>query len=711
MAEQPLPSPAGQAKAYFCPMCPGVESDRPGACPICGMALQPRALTAEESPDPELADMSRRFWIGLAFGLPVMLLAMLPMIFGHALSWLGPFNYPLQAMFCTAVARYSGAPLWRRAAASIGALSPNMFTLIGVGVGAAYLYSLAAVLFPGLFPEGFRMHEEVEPYFESATAIILLVLLGQVLELRARRHSNEALRKLLGLAPKTARVVGPDGRENDLPLEMVQVGDRLRVRPGERLPVDGTLIEGRSTVDESMVSGEPIPVEKAAGASLIGGTMNGTGSFLMRAERVGADTMLAQVVRLVGEAQRSRAPVQKLVDSVARWFVPAVLAAAVLTFLGWAAFGGEGRLAHGLVNAVAVLIIACPCALGLATPMAVMVSMGRGAQLGVLLRNAESLESLCRADTLVIDKTGTLTEGKPRLVHVEAVENLPGEDLLRLATALERSSEHPLAGALVRAAEEQRLKLPPANAFESFPGKGVIGSVEGHKVVLGNAALLAEHGVDAKSVGEQVEARRSSGETVLLAAIDGKFAGFLAVADPLRPSSAAAIEQLHQDRLRIIMLTGDSATTAHAVARQLGASHIDEVIAEVRPQEKHEVIRRLQAEGRIVMMAGDGINDAAALAQADVGIAMATGSDIAMESAAITLIRGELQGIVRARRLARATLRNIRQNLFLAFLYNTLSIPLAALGLISPILASAAMSLSSLSVVGNSLRLRRAGDR
>jgi Cu+-exporting ATPase len=579
-----------------------------------------------------------------------------------------------------------------------------MFTLIALGVAAAYVYSIVAVMLPSVFPAGFRTGGEVMPYFESAAAIIVLVLLGQVLELRARGRTSAALRKLLGLAPKTARVMRDDGREEDVALDQVQHGDRLRVRPGEKVPVDGTVLDGRSSVDESMISGEPIPVEKEPGARVIGGTINGTGSLLMKAERVGSETLLAQIVRLVGDAQRSRAPVQRLADQVARYFVPAVLGVSIITFLAWSFLGGESKLAHGLVNAVAVLLIACPCALGLATPMAVMVGTGRGAEAGVLIRNAEALETLQRADTLVVDKTGTLTEGKPKLAAVETVGAWEQDELLRLAAGLERGSEHPLAAAIVKGAEARNLIIPQATEFQSITGKGVVGTVEGRRILLGNAALLAEHDVSTEPLESRMDALRREAQTVMFLAIDGQLAGLLSVVDPIRASTGEAIDQIHADGMRIIMLTGDSRATAKAVSRELG---IDEVVAEVLPADKIDVVKRLQKEGRVVAMAGDGINDAPALAQANVGIAMGTGTDVAIESAGITLVQGDLRGIARARRLSRATMRAIRQNLFLAFIYNTLSIPLAAVGILTPVLAAAAMSLSSVSVIGNSLRLRR----
>ncbi len=696
---------------YTCPMHPQIVRDQPGSCPICGMALEPRTVTVEEGPNPELADMSRRFWVGLVLGVPVFLLAMADMLPGRPLhAHMAILNW-VQLLLATPVVLWCGWPFFQRAWASVKFRSPNMFTLIALGVGAAYLYSLAATVAPWLFPEGFRTAAGVvESYFDTAAVVTVLVLLGQVLELRARSQTSGAIKRLLGLAPKTARIVRGDGREEDIPLEQVRPGDMLRVRPGEKVPVDGTVTEGRSAVDESMISGEPIPAEKEPGNKVVGGTINGTGGLLVRAEKVGSDTLLAQIVRMVGEAQRSRAPIERLVNQVSRYFVPAVLLVSVLTFASWSVWGTQPRLAHALVNAVAVLIIACPCALGLATPMAIMVGTGRGAESGVLIKNAEVLEVFERADTLVVDKTGTLTEGKPRLMAVEPVAGFSEEELLRLAASLERGSEHPLAAAIVKGAEAKGIRLAEATDFRSLTGKGVVGQVEGHAVALGNAALLADHGITA-NMQARSDTLRGQGQTVMLVAVDGRFAGLLGVADPIRPTTPEAIQLLHEDGLRVIMLTGDSRATAEAVARQTG---IDEVIAEVLPQQKHEVIKRLQAEGRVVAMAGDGINDAPALAQAQVGIAMGTGTDVAMESAGVTLVHGDLRAIARARRLSRATMRNIRQNLFLAFVYNVLTIPVAAgvlypfLGvLISPIWASAAMSLSSLSVVGNALRLRR----
>jgi Cu+-exporting ATPase len=683
---------------YFCPMHPEVVSDRPGSCPKCGMALEPRTVSLDEGPNPELTDMSRRFWVGLGFSLPLFVLAMshlLPAAWRPPHDWTPALNW-VQLALATPVVFWCGWPFFQRAGVSVKQRSPNMFTLIALGVAAAYFYSVAVTVAPARFPEGL--------YFESAAGIVVLVLLGQVLEIRARGRTSAAIKRLLGLAPKTARRVRPDGTEEDVPLSEVQPGDMLRVRPGEKVPVDGTVIEGRGAVDESMITGEPIPVEKEAGARVIGGTLNGTGGFLMRAERVGANTLLAQIVRMVGDAQRSRAPVQRLVDRVAAWFVPAVLAVAALTFAGWL-LHDPGRLDRALINAVAVLIIACPCALGLATPVAIMVGTGRGAQSGVLFRDAAALEVLCRADTLVADKTGTLTEGKPRLVGLEPAEGFGADELLRLAAGLELASEHPLAAAVVAGAREKGLAPAKADEFRSVTGKGVVGRVEGHTVVLGSAAFLAENGAAAESLRPRADARRAEGETVVLAAVDGRPAGLLAVADPVRPSTPEAIRLLHEEGVRIIMVSGDSRATAEAVARRLG---IDEVVAEVLPQDKAGFVRRLQDEGRVVAVAGDGVNDAPALAQAQVGLAMGTGTDVAMESAGVTLVHGDLRAVARARRLSRATVRGIRQNLFLAFVYNVLAVPLAALGLVTPVWAGAAMSLSSLSVVGNALRLSRA---
>jgi Cu+-exporting ATPase len=713
-------APAPPGTLYTCPMHPEIEQDHPGNCPKCGMALEPKTFTAEIGPNPELVDMSRRFWIGLVLSVPILIVSMAPMlglsVAAQPVTWYERAYAALSAhwvqfMLAVPVVVWCGLPLWDRAWISVVNRSPNMFTLIGLGVWAAFLYSIVAVGAPDLFPVEFRTHGMVEGYFDTAAVVTVLVLLGQVLELRARGQTGAAIQKLLGLAPKTARRVNADGREEDVAIDQVHVGDRLRVRPGEKAPVDGVVLEGRSSVDESMLSGEPIPVEKEPGSKLIAGTVNGTGSLLMRAERVGAGTLLANIVRMVGEAQRSRAPIQRLADQVAAYFVPAVILVAALTFLAWSTLGPQPRLAYALVNAVAVLIIACPCALGLATPMAIMVGTGKGAENGVLIKNAEALEILQKADTLVVDKTGTLTEGKPRLVTVEPTAGTDADTLLRLAASLERGSEHPLAAAIVKAAEAKGLALAEARDFQSLTGKGVVGRVDDRVIALGNPSLFAEKGIAiSDGLRQRAEALRGDGQTVMLVAVDGQAAGLLGVVDPIRLSTPEAIRLLHADGLRIIMLTGDSRATAEAVARKLG---IDEVIAEVLPQEKNNVIKRLQQDGRTVVMAGDGINDAPALAQADVGIALGTGTDVAMESAGVTLVQGDLRAIARARRLSRATMRAMRQNLFLAFIYNVVSVPVAA-GvlyplvriLINPIWASVAMSLSSLSVVGNALRLR-----
>ena len=715
MALEPdLSDPAALLKVeYTCPMHPEIVRDQPGACPICGMALEPRTVGLEERPNPELIDMTRRFRIGAALSAPIVALAMGDMIFGAGLggrvdlrvtNWLG-------LLLGTPVVWWAGWPFFVRGWASIVNRSANMFTLIALGIGAAYVYSAAATVVPGMFPEGFRVHGVVETYFDTAVVITVLVLLGQVLELRARSRTSAAIKQLLGLAPKTARALR-DGREEDIPVAHVRVGDLIRVRPGEKIPVDGEVTEGRSAVDESMVTGEPLPVDKEPGATVTGGTINGTGMLVFRAERVGADTLLAQIVRMVGEAQRSRAPIQRLADRISAWFVPAVVVIAILSFLAWGLWGPEPRLALALVNAVAVLIIACPCALGLATPMAIMVGTGRGATAGVLIKNAEALERLEKVDTLVVDKTGTLTEGKPSLVTIASTGKVDESTLLRLAAAVEQPSEHPLASAIVRGANERNAALPSADQFESITGKGVRGRVEGRDVLVGTPALLRENGVDAAALTANADELRKQGQTVMFVAIDRQPAGLLGVADRMKETTPEAIRLLHEQRLQIVMLTGDNRTTAEAVAGRLG---IDQVKAEVLPAEKREVIQGLQREGRTVAMAGDGINDAPALAEAAVGIAMGTGTDVAMESAGVTLVKGDLRGIVRARRLSRATMRNIRQNLFLAFIYNALGVPVAAgvlypfTGtLISPIWASAAMTLSSVSVIGNALRLRRA---
>jgi Cu+-exporting ATPase len=701
----------GEAALYTCPMHPEVVRERPGPCPICGMALEPMTATGDED-NAELADMTRRFWASLVLTVPVLALAMGEMAPGLGRLVSPAVSVRVQLALSTPVVLWGGWPFFARGWASLASRHLNMFTLIALGTGAAYLYSVAAALFPGLVPHSFRGHGGAAPvYFEAASTIVTLVLLGQVLELRARGRTAGAIKMLLGLAPRSARVLKDDGSEVEVPLDQVQVGDRLRVRPGEKIPVDGAAVEGRSSVDESMVTGESMPVEKEPGAPLIGGTVNGTGSLVMRAERVGSETLLSHIVHLVGQAQRSRAPIQRLADAVSGYFVPVVVAIAALTFAAWAVLGPEPRMAYALVNAVAVLIIACPCALGLATPMSIMVGVGRGAQEGVLIKDAEALEVLGKVDTVVVDKTGTLTEGRPKLVSVEAA---PGEDeaeLLRLAAGLERASEHPLAEAVVKGAEARGLVPADVADFESRTGRGVVGAVGGRKVAVGNRTLLEELGVDPGGLAERADLLRRDGQTVVFVAVDGRAAGLLGIADPIKSTTAEAISLLHRAGLRIVMLTGDDRRTAEAVARKLG---LDEVRAGVLPEGKAEVVRALQAEGRRVAMAGDGVNDAPALAQADVGVAMGTGTDVAMESAGVTLVKGDLRGIGRALRLSRATLANIRQNLAFAFLYNALGVPIAAgvlypaLGLLlSPMLASAAMTASSVCVVLNALRLRR----
>lgn len=707
-------NPPASAAEYTCPMHPEIIRDAPGSCPLCGMALEPRTVTTEVEPDnPELTSMSRRLWVGVVLSLPLLVIAMADMIpgrplahlvSGQAMNWIG-------LGLSTPVVVWGGWPFFERGWQSVVNRSLNMFTLIAMGVGVAYLYSLVATFMPDLFPPSFRVMEgAVGTYFEAAATIVTLVLLGQVLELRARSQTGAAIRALLGLSPKTAKRLREDGTEEDVPLGQVHPGDRLRVRPGEKIPVDGVVVEGSSAVDESMMTGEPIPVEKRPEDRVIGATVNGTGALMVRAEKVGADTLLSQIVRMVSEAQRSRAPIQKLADQVAAYFVPAVIFVSVVTFLVWALFGPEPRLAYAIVNAIAVLIIACPCALGLATPMSIMVASGKGATTGVLFKNAEAIEVLHQVETLVTDKTGTLTLGKPRLLTVLPLEGWQEPDILRLAASLERGSEHPLAAAIVQGATERGLGLSEATDFASMTGRGVVGTVDGRRVALGNSKLLEELSVAPGQLLDRAEALRVEGQTVMFVAIDGQPAGMLGVADPVKETTSEAIRALQAEGLRIVMLTGDSRTTAQAVAKRLG---IDEVVAEVLPDQKAEVIKRFQAEGRRVAMAGDGINDAPALAQADVGIAMGTGTDVAMESAGVTLVKGDLMGIVRARRLSRATMRNIRQNLFFAFIYNAVGVPIAAgilypfFGLLlSPVLAAAAMSLSSVSVIGNALRLR-----
>ena len=712
--DPPRGAPAPAGTQWICPMDPEVLEDRPGPCPICGMALEPRTIQLEAD-NPELREMTRRFWASLILTVPVFAMSMSDLLPGmplqHALS--PGAIASIELVLAAPVVLWGGWPFFQRGWASLVNRSLNMFTLIALGTGVAFAFSVFATLLPGALPESLRGgHGGAPVYFEPAAFIVTLVLLGQVLELRARARTRGALQALLGLAPKTARLVAPAGDERDVPLEQVRAGEVLRVRPGEKVPVDGIVLEGQSNVDESMVTGEPVAVEKAAGSKVTGATVNGSGTFLMRAERVGADTLLAQIVRLVGEAQRSRAPIQRIADKVAGWFVPAVVAIAILTFAVWMIFGPEPRFTHALVNAVAVLIIACPCALGLATPMSIMVAMGRGAGMGVLIRNAEALETLEKVDTLLVDKTGTLTEGKPRLVVVEAAAGFSEDEVLRIAVALERGSEHPLAQAIVEGGRGRGVEPKAASAFRAVTGKGVVGEVEGVGVALGNAALLADLHVDAGALLARAEALRGEGQTVVFASAGLKLAGLIGVADPIKPSAAEALRALRDEGVRVVMLTGDSRTTAQAVARRLG---IEEFEAEVLPAGKAAAVERLRSEGRIVAMAGDGINDAPALAAADVGLAMGTGTDVAMESAGITLVKGDLRGIVRARRLSRATLRNIRQNLFWAFAYNTIGVPIAAgllypvFGLLlSPMIASAAMSLSSVSVIGNALRLRHA---
>ena len=699
---------------YTCPMHPEIVRAAPGSCPKCGMALEARTVTLAEEENPELENMTRRFWVGVILSLPVLIAVMADMLPGQPLHQLMSANTLVRFQFIlsTPVVLWCGWPFFERAWASVVNRSPNMFTLIGIGVGTAYLYSVVATLLPDVFPDSLRVHGGmVAVYFEAAAVITTLVLLGQVLELRARSKTSGAIRALLGLAPKTARLVGADGSEHDVALEQVRVGDALRVRPGEKIPVDGVVSEGQSSVDESMVTGEAIPVEKIPSSKVTGGTVNGTGGFLMRAERVGSETLLAQIVRMVSEAQRSRAPIQKLADLVSSYFVPAVVAVAIVTFLIWAALGPEPRLAYALVNAVAVLIIACPCALGLATPMSIMVGTGRGAAAGVLIKNAEALEVLGKVDTVVVDKTGTLTEGKPKLVTVEAVSGANESDVLRLAASLEKASEHPLAAAIVAGAQQKGLQLAKDQGFQSYTGKGIFGVVEGKRVALGNGKLFDELKISAAALRDRAEQLRADGQTVLFVAVEKQLAGLIGVADPIKASTKEAIGLLHESGVRVVMLTGDGKTTADAVARQLG---IDEVHAEVLPSQKSEIVKQLQAAGRIVAMAGDGINDAPALAQAQVGIAMGTGTDIAMESAAVTLVKGDLRGIAKARRLSRGTMRNIRQNLFFAFFYNLLGVPIAAgilypfFGiLLSPMIASAAMTFSSVSVISNALRLNK----
>lgn len=717
MALEPVISalPATGKTEYTCPMHPEVVQDKPGACPKCGMALEPRSVSAaEEDSNPEYEDMRRRFIVGAVFSVPVVIIAMRGLIPGaHLLDNLASAQVYvwLELLLATPVVLWAGWPFYVRGVQSVANRNLNMFTLIGLGVSVAYVYSLIGVLLPDLFPEAMRTHEgTVGVYFEAAAVIVTLILLGQVLELRARSRTGAAIKALLGLAPKTARKIFDDGREEDIPLEHVQVGDRLRVRPGEKVPVDGVVLEGTSNVDESMISGEPLPVSKKSGDPMVGATVNSTGSLVMKAERVGSDTMLAQIVHMVAEAQRSRAPIQKLADVVSGYFVPVVIAIAAASFAVWFFRGPEPRLAYALIVAVSVLIIACPCALGLATPMSIMVATGKGATMGVLFKSAEAIETLRKVNTLVVDKTGTLTEGKPKLVGVVAAEGVDETLFLSLAATLEKGSEHPLAAAIVNGAKEKGVEMGEVHDFSSHTGKGVSGKVGEQQVLLGNAKLLEDFKVAPGALAEKAEAMRAEGETVMFVAVDGKIAGLLAVADPIKATTPEAIRQLHAENIRVVMLTGDNKVTAEAVARKLD---IDEVVAEVLPEEKAAIVKRFQKEGKIVAMAGDGINDAPALAQAQVGIAMGTGTDVAMESAGVTLVKGDLRGIVRARKLSRATMANIKQNLFFAFIYNALGVPLAAgvlfpfFGmLLSPMIAALAMSFSSVSVIANALRLR-----
>ncbi len=697
-------------KTYTCPMHPAVRQDGPGACPLCGMALEP--LVGEETENAELKDMVRRFLLALLFTIPVVGIAMAAML------WSARTNGWLQLVLSTPVCLWSAWPFYVRAVQSVIRKSLNMFTLIGLGVGVTFLYSAIAALFPGLFPAAFRnAMGDVDLYFEAATVIVTLILLGQVLELKARSQTSQAIKKLLGLSPQTARRVMPNGREEDVALEQIHVGDLLRVRPGEKIPVDGVVTDGHSAVDESMLTGEPIPVEKNPGDSVAGATVNGTGTLVMRAEKVGSDTLLARIVHMVAEAQRSRAPIQHLADRVSSYFVPSVIVVSIVTFILWAWLGPEPRWTHALVNAVAVLIIACPCALGLATPMSIMVAMGQGATMGILFRNAEAIELLRAVDTLVVDKTGTLTEGKPRLVTVETAPGWTESALLRCVATLEQGSEHPLAEALVRGARERGVDAAHLERFESLTGKGITGTIDGQHVLLGNRALMEDFGVTIDPMMARADTLRRAGHTVMFVGVDGHCAGLVGVADPIKSSTPNAMRALHQEGIRMVMLTGDHWTTANAVAQSLG---IDEVVAELLPDQKVDVVTRMQAQGHVVAMAGDGINDAPALAKANVGIAMGTGTDVAMESAGVTLVKGDLCAIAHARRLSRATMANITQNLFLAFVYNALGIPIAA-GvlypvthlLLNPMIAAAAMSLSSVSVIGNALRLKslsRAGS-
>ena len=708
-AEAPPPAPGA---VYTCPMHPEVRRDGPGACPICGMALEPAAVTAESGPSPELRDMTRRFWIGLALALPVFILEMGGHVAGPAMAIGRETSNWIQLVLATPVVLWAGWPFFQRGWASLISRRLNMFTLIAMGVGVAWSCSMAAVLAPRAFPPAFRDMSGAAPvYFEAAAVITVLALLGQVLELRARERTGGAIRALLGLAPRTARRVRDDGSDEEVTLDLIGVGDRLRVRPGEKVPVDGAVLEGRVSIDESLITGESMPVTREPGDKVIAGSINRTGSFVMRAEKVGADTLLARIVQMVAQAQRSRAPIQRTADRVSGWFVPAVIAAAALAAIAWAAVGPEPRLAYALLAAVSVLIIACPCALGLATPMSIMVGLGRGAQAGVLVRNAEALERLGTIDTLVLDKTGTLTEGRPAVTAIATAPGVDETELLRLAASLERGSEHPLADAIGRAAKDRGLTLSEPADFDSPVGRGVIGLVEGRRMVLGGARIMAEQGVELGPLEDQAERLRAEGATTIFASLDGRLAGVLGLADPVKASAPDAVAALKAQGVRLVMMTGDNRTTALAVARRLG---IEKVEAEVLPEDKAKVVQALRAEGRAVAMAGDGVNDAPALAAADVGIAMGAGADVAIESAGVTLLKGDLQGLVRARRLSRAVMRNIRQNLAFAFIYNIAGVPIAAgvlypaFGLVlSPQVAAAAMALSSVSVIGNALRLRR----
>lgn len=706
------PQPVPEGAIYTCPMHPEIQQEGPGSCPICGMALEPEIISADTAPNPELADFTHRFWIGLALTIPIFILEM----GGHLAGlhrWIPPqISNWVQLILATPVVLWAGWPFFQRAWASLQTRNLNMFTLVAMGTGVAWIYSIVGTFFPGIFPASMRGSDgAIGIYFEAAAVITVLVLVGQVLELRAREQTSGAIKALLDLSPKTARRVKADGSDEDIGLDTVNSGDNLRVRPGERVPVDGDIIEGRSAIDESMVTGESMPLTKSVGDKVIGGTMNQSGGFIMRAENVGKDTVLSQIVQMVAQAQRSRAPIQRLADQVSGWFVPAVILVAVAAFIVWSLFGPEPRLTFGLIAAVSVLIIACPCALGLATPMSIMVGVGRGAQSGVLIKNAEALERMEKVDTLVIDKTGTLTEGKPSVVDIKTADGMDEAELLWLAASLERSSEHPLATAIVKAAADKELSLAAPQDFDSPIGKGVVGRVDGRNLVIGNQRIMEDAKVDTAVLRQSAEDLRKDGATVIFVAIDGKAAGIIAIADPVKETTAEAINALNDANIRVVMLTGDNRTSAEAVARKLG---ITEVEAEVLPEQKSKVVERLRSEGRIVAMAGDGINDAPALAGADVGIAMGTGTDVAMESAGVTLLSGDLGGIVRARHLSQATMANIRQNLFFAFIYNAAGVPVAAgvlypmFGiLLSPIIAAAAMSLSSVSVVGNALRLKR----